>query len=102
MGFASCVFISSPQHSNLPPPALVQRASVPHLAHLYLFPNWLAIFVPPAVLLFDLHGLAAADDGTGAGFRDDTLGAAFCAAVSLAYNVCHINHLSVRNYSTLL
>ena len=95
MGLASCVFISSPQQTNLPWPALVQSASVPHLAHLYLFPSWLAIFLPPALgfLLLDFHGLAAADNGAIAALGDNQLAAALSAAVSLADYICHIYHL---------
>jgi hypothetical protein len=40
-GFGSSRFISSPQQVKVPSPALVQRTSVPHFSHLYLFPSWL-------------------------------------------------------------
>ena len=32
-GFASLIFIGSPQHSSVPAPALLQSTSVPHFSH---------------------------------------------------------------------
>jgi hypothetical protein len=41
-------------------------------------------------LLLDFHGLAAAGDGARAALGDNHLGAAFGAAISLAYRISHI------------
>jgi hypothetical protein len=46
-------------------------------------------FASCSTLLFDFHGLAAASDSTGARLGNDDFGAAFRAAISLAYCVCH-------------
>jgi hypothetical protein len=90
MGLASCTFISSPQQTSCPSPALVQSASVPHFAQRYLFPNWLAIInLPQTVLLFDFHGLAAAHNSARAALGDNHFSAALGAAVSLAYRISH-------------
>jgi hypothetical protein len=53
-------------------------------------------------LLFDFHGLAAANDCTRAGFGNDHFCTAFCTAVSLTYDICHNRHLLFANLSCLI
>jgi hypothetical protein len=47
-------------------------------------------------LLFDFHGLAAANYGAGAGFGNDYFRTAFCTAVSFTYDICHKRHLFLK------